>query len=70
MSLPVAGLRLPLHHVFHPSDFSQASEVAFAHALKLAVIDIPVGPTAKVRSREAAAKLASTASRTASPWYK
>jgi thymidine phosphorylase len=35
-----------------------------------AVIDIPVGPTAKVRSREAAAKLASTASRTASPWYK
>jgi len=37
MSLPVAGLRLPLHHVFHPSDFSQASEVAFAHALKLAL---------------------------------
>jgi nucleotide-binding universal stress UspA family protein len=37
MSQPVAIPRLPLHHVFHPSDFSQASEVAFAHALKLAL---------------------------------
>src|SRR5688572_8666375 len=37
MSLPVAMPRLPLHHVFYPSDFSPASEVAFAHALKLAL---------------------------------
>lgn len=27
-----------LQHVFHPSDFSQASETAFAHALKAALI--------------------------------
>ena len=32
LSLPV------LQHVFHPSDFSQASETAFAHALKAALI--------------------------------
>ena len=37
MGLQTAVPRLPLHHVFHPSDFSQASEVAFAHALKLAL---------------------------------
>ena len=30
--------RLTLQRIFHPSDFSQASEVAFAHALKLALI--------------------------------
>lgn len=29
---------LGLEHIFHPSDFSQASEIAFAHALKLALI--------------------------------
>jgi nucleotide-binding universal stress UspA family protein len=28
---------LPIDHVFHPTDFSQASEVAFAHALRLAL---------------------------------
>ena len=27
-----------LQHVFHPSDFSGASETAFAHALKAALI--------------------------------
>ena len=27
----------PLHRIFHPSDFTAASEVAFAHALKLAL---------------------------------
>lgn len=30
--------QLVLDRIFHPSDFSQASEVAFAHALKLALI--------------------------------
>lgn len=29
--------RLPLDNIFHPSDFSAASEIAFAHALKLAL---------------------------------
>src|SRR5689334_9220958 len=29
---------LILDHIFHPSDFSPASKVAFAHALKLAFI--------------------------------
>ena len=29
---------LPLERIFHPSDFSQASELAFAHALKLGLI--------------------------------
>jgi hypothetical protein len=29
---------LILDRIFHPSDFSPASEVAFAHALKLALI--------------------------------
>jgi nucleotide-binding universal stress UspA family protein len=29
---------LSLESIFHPSDFSQASEVAFAHALKLALV--------------------------------
>ena len=33
------SLNVPiLQHVFHPSDFSPASEVAFAHALKAALI--------------------------------
>jgi nucleotide-binding universal stress UspA family protein len=27
-----------LQSVFHPSDFSEASEVAFAHALKVALV--------------------------------
>jgi nucleotide-binding universal stress UspA family protein len=31
LSLPI------LHHVFHPSDFSAASDIAFAHALKVAL---------------------------------
>ena len=30
--------RLVLNRILHPSDFSQASEVAFAHALKLALL--------------------------------
>ena len=29
--------RLPLDNIFHPSDFSAASEIAIAHALKLAL---------------------------------
>lgn len=29
---------LGLEYIFHPSDFSQASEIAFAHALKIALI--------------------------------
>ena len=34
-----APLSLPiLQHIFHPSDFSAASETAFAHALKAALI--------------------------------
>ena len=33
-----APLSLPiLQHVFHPSDFSAASDTAFAHALKAAL---------------------------------
>jgi hypothetical protein len=32
LSLPV------LRHVFHPSDFSAASETAFVHALKAALV--------------------------------
>ena len=28
---------LPIDHVFHPTDFSHASEVAFAHALRVAL---------------------------------
>ena len=27
-----------LESIFHPSDFSEASEVAFAHALKIALV--------------------------------
>src|SRR4029079_11967763 len=33
---PPAGIRIA--SVFHPSDFTEASEVAFAHALKIALI--------------------------------
>ena len=29
---------IKVESVFHPSDFSQASEVAFAHALKIALV--------------------------------
>lgn len=29
---------LPLSRIFHPSDYTQASDIAFAHALKLALI--------------------------------
>jgi hypothetical protein len=32
MNTQVETTRLILNHIFHPSDFSQASEVAFAHA--------------------------------------
>jgi len=28
---------LVIHRIFHPTDFSEDSQVAFAHALKLAV---------------------------------
>jgi nucleotide-binding universal stress UspA family protein len=38
MSTQVDTTRLILSRIFHPSDFSPASEVAFAHALKLALI--------------------------------
>ena len=29
---------IKVESVFHPSDFSEASEVAFAHALKIALV--------------------------------
>ena len=34
------ALRPPftIHRIFHPTDFSQDSQVAFAHALKLALV--------------------------------
>src|SRR5262245_40899217 len=38
MSTQTETTRLVPNHIFHPSDFSPASEVAFAHALKLALI--------------------------------
>ncbi|HEY7490135.1 MAG TPA: universal stress protein [Candidatus Tectomicrobia bacterium] len=38
MSAQSNTARLPLDSIFHPSDFTQASEVAFVHALKLALI--------------------------------
>ena len=38
MNMQVETTRLVLHRIFHPSDFSPASEVAFAHALKLALL--------------------------------
>ncbi|HEU5181508.1 MAG TPA: universal stress protein [Candidatus Polarisedimenticolia bacterium] len=38
MSLPVAPEGIRVESIFHPSDFSEASEVAFAHALKLALV--------------------------------
>ena len=38
MNMQGATARLVLNRIFHPSDFSPASEVAFAHALKLALI--------------------------------
>ena len=28
----------PIQTIFHPSDFSEGSEVAFAHALKIALV--------------------------------
>jgi nucleotide-binding universal stress UspA family protein len=34
----VAPVVQPIHSVFHPSDFSEGSEVAFAHALKIALV--------------------------------
>jgi nucleotide-binding universal stress UspA family protein len=33
----VPGLEASFAHVFHPTDFSQASELAFAHALRIAL---------------------------------
>ena len=38
MSLPVPPEGMKVETIFHPSDFSEASEVAFAHALKLALV--------------------------------
>ena len=38
MSTQIEPAPLVLNRIFHPSDFSPASEVAFAHALKLALI--------------------------------
>jgi len=38
MHTQTATPSLSLESIFHPSDFSQASEVAFAHALKLALV--------------------------------
>ena len=29
---------LAIHRIFHPTDFSQDSQVAFVHALKLALV--------------------------------
>ena len=36
--MPAADLPQPLNSIFHPSDFSESSEVAFAHALKIALL--------------------------------
>ncbi|HYL30122.1 MAG TPA: universal stress protein [Gemmatimonadales bacterium] len=36
--MPPADLPQPLNSIFHPSDFSESSEVAFAHALKIALL--------------------------------
>ena len=30
--------KIKVESIFHPSDFSEASEVAFAHALKIALV--------------------------------
>ena len=38
MPLPHPAPILPLERMFHPSDFSHSSEVAFAHALKLGMM--------------------------------
>jgi nucleotide-binding universal stress UspA family protein len=38
MNTQVETPSLILERIFHPSDFSQASEVAFAHALKLSLV--------------------------------
>jgi nucleotide-binding universal stress UspA family protein len=35
--MPFAAIR-PIKSIFHPSDFSEGSEVAFAHALKIALV--------------------------------
>jgi hypothetical protein len=37
MSKPTDKAAEPLIKIFHPSDFSRASRVAFAHALKVAL---------------------------------
>jgi nucleotide-binding universal stress UspA family protein len=38
MSLAIPPEGMKVESIFHPSDFSEASEVAFAHALKLALV--------------------------------
>ena len=38
MNTSATTTHLILDHIFHPSDFTPASEIAFAHALKLALI--------------------------------
>jgi nucleotide-binding universal stress UspA family protein len=35
--MPISAIR-PIKSIFHPSDFTEGSEVAFAHALKMALI--------------------------------
>ena len=35
--MPASNVQIQLNRIFHPSDFSEASNLAFAHALKLAV---------------------------------
>jgi nucleotide-binding universal stress UspA family protein len=37
LTAPATEARLPIDHVFHPTDLSKASELAFAHALRLAL---------------------------------
>jgi nucleotide-binding universal stress UspA family protein len=38
MSLPIPLQGIKVESIFHPSDFSEASEIAFAHTLKLALV--------------------------------
>jgi len=38
MTVPGAPLPRQVRSIFHPSDFSESSEVAFAHALKIALV--------------------------------
>ena len=36
--MPPANPPRPLNSIFHPSDFSESTEVAFAHALRIALL--------------------------------